>query len=1038
MNRGLIYTNLACLVSSDKTTQWLEALGYAEHQQNLYTSDQLPSASHAYRGEVEELLDKHGPIRATAVFGVEGVPTICFIDGNAHQMNTPQDIDLIREKIWNQNLISIILIMQDRQALATSVSQKAEDSIRLDLSTATDTGPFSARDLEAGDLFYRYQHWFEPEHRVDRVLLKNLQLIVGKLVEFQLTKLDAQYLMAQTLFISYLEHREIIAQTYRQKHSLEPFQNLIKKASARGIAKLLKRLKRDFNGDFLDAETSDSTLWATLPPEAFSLLNDFLEHTDLESKQQSLWNYDFRYIPVELISGIYESFLSEEKKNVGAYYTPRHLANLAIDCAFNGSKDILKECIYDGACGSGILLTTAYRRMLSYARAKQGKALSFSERCGLLESNIFGSDINESACRVTAFSLYLSMLEGLQPSDIAELQENENVKLPSVSKKNIIGGKDRGDFFSNKNPHATSNKFTILISNPPWVEPKKGEWLGSDSWAQDNKIKIPRRQTAGAFMMRAKDALRKDGKLCLILPTSIAAGSTSCKFFGQWLQSFQLKTLINFGDLRKILFDTAKQPCMIALASPRPYKQVGLIPGNETFEYWSPKADVSFAFGRLSLHSNDRQQIQTQLIIRDNEPLTTLFWGTDRDIATITSLRLNGTLESLIGKGGSFPTRKGFHKHDASVLNPIKPNAIQKIPFLDAKHFYVDGPTLDESVLVKFPSSIKTITRLPKELLTIFKGPKVVFTDGITSDRKIRAAFSNKAFSFSSSIGVISGKTEDESLLRFLSAYLHSSIAQYVLLLTAYQINFERERVTLQNIKQLPFLHPDDHPDPELAWSIVKKIADCTIQDEGSPSILNANTLVKANQKRNKYFYKYFRINKSQIQRIEEICTVVAPNLQPSSISFLNTELQKRPSRDQISDYAQGLALEIEEWSRARNGKGRVQTDVKINTQSICGPLGIVKIAPSIKSSAKRGAISTEVSDKAVGSLLNKLNALNLLPIKNPAGISYIADSLIQVDSTFYLVKPLVSRLWLLSEASKDATKIVNAVLSGYRDEGMG
>src|SRR5690606_12956843 len=128
------------------------------------------------------------------------------------------------------------------------------------------------------------------------------------------------------------------------------------------------------------------------------------------------------------------------------------------DQAFASSTDILSETIYDGACGSGILLTTAYRRMLAYAEAKAKKPLRFEDRRKLLVEHIFGSDLNASACRVTAFSLYLSMLEGLQPADIAELQENENVKLPPLGKENIKGGAE-GDFFSPDNPHAASGRF---------------------------------------------------------------------------------------------------------------------------------------------------------------------------------------------------------------------------------------------------------------------------------------------------------------------------------------------------------------------------------------------------------------------------------------------------------------------------------------------------------------------------------------------------------------------------------------------------
>jgi hypothetical protein len=689
------------------TQRWLEAWGYTSAPEGLHCHSIAPPASHAYRNELEDLLNPMGIIHATAVYDVEGVPTVCFIEDDGQLAENPAAFDRIREKIWNQNLICVVLVMRERDALAVPVINRELKPEILPWSQACETGRFSRRDVQSGEIFLRHNAWFAPEDRVDRVLLRNLDCIIKDLASYDLEKIDAQYLMAQVLFVSYLEHREIIGNPFRAKHGLDRLGNLVRVGDSVGVARLLTQLKHDFNGDFLEPETHGSELWKTLSNAAFARLNEFLERVDLQTKQRNLWHYDFSFIPVELISGIYESFLSDERREVGAYYTSRHLANLVVDRALAESPDILAERIYDGACGSGILLTTAYRRMLSYAEARQRCPLRFEERRKLLEEHIFGSDLSVSACRVTAFSLYLSMLEGLQPADIAELQDNENVKLPSLGQKNILGGPGRGDFFSDKNQHASSRRFTIFLSNPPWVEPNKNQELSSDHWAKRQNIQIPRRQTAAAFMLRVRESLVPDGRVCLILPISIFAAPTSAAFFKTWLDKYQIETLINFGDLRKLLFNKAKQPCAVAVGRPRVETSIGQIPGKETFEYWVPKADVSFAFGRLTLHSSDRHVLQTRVVRQDSELLTSLFWGTARDVATITELRLLGRLDNLIDQKGAWRISKGFHKHDTSIDDPVSADPLRDMPFLDAKRFDSDGPVLDRQQLTDFPDETR-------------------------------------------------------------------------------------------------------------------------------------------------------------------------------------------------------------------------------------------------------------------------------------------------------------------------------------------
>ena len=164
---------------------------------------------------------------------------------------------------------------------------------------------------------------------------------------------------------------------------------------------------------------------------------------------------------------------------------------------------------------------------------------------------------------------------------------------------------------------------------------------------------------------------------------------------------------------------------MVLTARPRPDVSIGQIPGEETFEYWVPKADISFAFGRLTLHGSDRNTLQTTALQQDQELLTTLFWGSERDVATITTLRLNGTLVDLIGRKGACPARKGFHRKDSSIDDPVSTKPLRNIPFLNAKQLIVDGPILDQSLLSSFPEEIETAARLPDNLMAAFAGPKI-------------------------------------------------------------------------------------------------------------------------------------------------------------------------------------------------------------------------------------------------------------------------------------------------------------------------
>lgn len=481
---------------------WLSDLAYTDFPDELFRSGQK-AGTRPYASEIEEMLAPDRGIGASAVFCVDEQPTVCFIDATTLTQVREYRIEQIRRKVWNQNLASVVLVLDPKGLTAYAVNDRDAEPDVLDRGDVERRGHWSAYEVQSGFIKDRLSDWFSPEERVDQRLLANLRQVVKRLTKNGLSDIQAEALMAQVIFLCYLEQRGIVGDAYRKAHKLEVLEAYVSRNDGSGIDRLLKQLGADFNGDFLSSRDGGAPAWSTLTRQSFKPILDFLEAVDFESGQGSFWRYDFSHIPVELISGIYETLLKDRQGKLGAYYTPRHLANLVTEQAFEGFTDPSTCTVYDGACGSGILLTTAFRKMLRHAEVTRDKRLRFSERVALMQRTLFGNDVDETACWITAFSLYLSLLEGLDPTDISLLQTDEDLKLPKLigTGLNIQKGAARGDFFASKNPYAGKAQFDIFLYNPPWRESDDEEEPTWESWCleQDPPYPIGRRQIAAGF-----------------------------------------------------------------------------------------------------------------------------------------------------------------------------------------------------------------------------------------------------------------------------------------------------------------------------------------------------------------------------------------------------------------------------------------------------------------------------------------------------------------------------------------------------------
>ena len=688
-------------VLSQRLLPWLTALGYTRQSSALHVRGADVPVTHPFASEIGVLLDPKRVIRAAAVFDVNRIPTVIFLTRGDDVPLSSNTLDAIRQRVWNQNLVRVIVDLHPDRATVYPTTRLPSSSQRLPLAEARTDGRFSAFEVSSGNLARRLPNWFAPPNRVDHELIRNLTTTAAQLAKRgflpelpSVTRRQrAELLLQQIIFICYLEHRGVLGATYRKRRQTDLLHDLIEHRNASGLSHLIDCLRRDFNGDFLADDRHDP--WTALTDVGYGLLHGFLGRTDMNTGQGHLWNYDFSLIPVELLSGLYESFIAtRDQARNGAYYTPRQLALLTVEQAFASSTDPLSDTVFDCACGSGILLTTAYRRQVLLAEARQRRRLTFAERRDLLVRNIFGADIDLMACRVTAFSLYLSLLEGLDPADILEAQDRENVKLPPLAGRNLHHG-TAADFFRSDHGFRT-RRFSLLISNPPWVEPSAQATTTADDWAAASQVPYVRRQLAGAFVLRALDFLGDEGRLCMILPISQFLAPSSARFVSWLFDHLQPLTLVNFGDFQDLLFPNTAHTCHVFTGRLRVKATQPLIHFAETFRYCTPKADVSLSYGHPTIQSADVHDLQTRSVSEDPQLLVNFMWGDNHDLSIWTRFQTLGSLGDLWNARAGRPgwvCRKGVHFKDVH-RDGVSVGRLRDLPYVDASVLRAGRPVL--------------------------------------------------------------------------------------------------------------------------------------------------------------------------------------------------------------------------------------------------------------------------------------------------------------------------------------------------------
>jgi hypothetical protein len=489
------------------------------------------------------------PLEIEGMFKAGSAPVVLFVDATAGVPDEEAAVGWHR-MAWNVGLAPLLwLNLPNRVMILDSYrrpSGRLRDVVIAEFTTSDPSG-VSQLATACGRLAFdtgtfwssEFARRIDRQQRVDATLLRELTAVERKLLDAGLVSLLAQKLIGRTIFSQYLIDRGILKTERLQ--CLFGHSRLSDTLRSPGAAReLFDWLRATFNGDLFPPDVEDER--THILPEHLETLANFLDGHEAETGQLSAFPFRFDFIPVELISSIYEQFAHSvaggSAATQGLHYTPVNLVDLALDQVMDDVPGTAK--VLDPACGSGVFLVEAMRRLVWRRTRKEANSRELVR--DVLRNQIFGVDINAGALQVAAFSLYLAALE-LDPA----LHGND---LKWLRFDNLIGHNLlNASFF--RTPELEDRRFDVVVGNPPWTY--GGAATGAEDDQLPHEITVqPRRSPDWRFLWRARKLVSSEGRMAFLMKATPFFSKERAATEARRLlfSSFRDVKLINFSQLR--------------------------------------------------------------------------------------------------------------------------------------------------------------------------------------------------------------------------------------------------------------------------------------------------------------------------------------------------------------------------------------------------------------------------------------------------------------------------------------------------------
>lgn len=607
-------------------------------------------------------------------------PVLLFVDVKSFDAAGLKKVASVQKNAWNYRKILLLFACSETEIRIYNCLEKpkyvADDCDEECLSSLQilKYGPdsdrkvlddlvnvFSRIGIDCGLLWspnYEYHKKVSTKQRLDKVLVESLKATALKLEKEGLEQRSdiIHALLMRSLFILFLEDKGAAKEAglyEKVKPGANSYFDVLK--SPKATYKLFRELEKHFNGNIFPIIEDEENL---VNSSHLDLIRRCFIDGDLSGQPKLFdWRlFDFKIISIELLSEIYENFLGELKKEKGQFYTPYTLVNFILDekLPVDDHEDYNVR-ILDPACGSGIFLVEAYKRLIKrWNNSHPGKKIEIEQLRSILTDNIYGIEIEASAIKVAAFSLYLALVDELEPKTLWIRKNHQLPYLISDTTCRCISKNKRGKnlYLQDAIGEVDASSFlgiNLVVGNPPFGTKK----ISASVRRYLETHKLPSQQVL-AFIRKSVE-FAPEGDVALIFNTkSLTNIAKSYQHFRKWLfKDNYVEKVFNLSIFRNVpelyggrLFDQTNVPISIVY-----FRKKAACSVNDTIEYWAPKTYVkSNLVDGVVIDSTDikylpREECQTG----DNRIWKIAMWGSFCDFNLIARLNSKfGNIQQFI------------------------------------------------------------------------------------------------------------------------------------------------------------------------------------------------------------------------------------------------------------------------------------------------------------------------------------------------------------------------------------------------------
>ncbi|MEX2170378.1 MAG: N-6 DNA methylase [Pirellulales bacterium] len=594
--------------------------------------------------------------------------------------------------------------------------------------------------------------------------------------------------------------------------------------------------------------------------------------------------FDFAHVPVGLLSQVYEAFCwkwePENAKTTSIHYTPRNIAVTLVEEAFEGLENSANARVLDPACGAGVFLVLAFRRLYREQWQRTGRRPDTAAIRQILETQLCGFDISESALRLAALSLYLTAIE-LDPNPIPpeKLKFNDLAELVLFNHRRdsdkdvgpVVGSirQDIGDEFD--------AQFDLVLCNPPWSKIEDDEIVVElDSVSKQivsrrsktlgDKYQNPRGEPDLPFLWRSTEWCRPNGRIAMVLPSRILfrQGDVATQARTALFRLIRFTGIVNCSNVRKTnVWLDMDQPFMLAFAR----NEVPEI--DSKFWFVSPQADLSLnRIGDIRIDTHTAHVLEVSEVLKDEWLLKTLAIGTWMDVDVVRKiLASQGRPLGEYWQGELFLTSTSGYKlegaqNEATLLHELLDIAE---PMSVPARF-----TVKPEIYRRFNRTALDRTRLAKgdDPLRVYRAPLFLLRQSLPKLREhgnslssyVDIAFSQSFYGYSAK-----GHPQAETLVRYLHLFAHSNLWTYFVLCTSPKLGTERPVFLKADFDLCPLIRLEDLPD-----GCVRRISELAARLESDDESVFEDI--------DTFFGKLYGLTQRDFQVIDDTLTVRNPH----------------------------------------------------------------------------------------------------------------------------------------------------------------